>query len=157
MKVYVSQRDTVKSTFPPSLVLWMHGGVLAVSNIPSKWVCSPLWEAKSIKQLLWHLKNPFTMIETIQLKPLQSVFSFWRASTSHIWFFQIHWEERQSPYQYKKWHSYYYDNRVLNPWYAWDCKTDSKILNTWNSEWSASARLIQQGTDYNHIFCVFLQ
>lgn len=44
-----------------------------LGNIPSKWVCSPLWEAESITQLLWHLENPFTMIETIQLKPLQSL------------------------------------------------------------------------------------
>lgn len=54
--------------------LWMCGAALAVSNITSKWVCSPHWEAKSIKQLLWHLENQFTMIETIQLKPPQSVF-----------------------------------------------------------------------------------
>lgn len=126
--------------------LWMHGGVLAVSNIPSKWVCSPLWEAKSIKQLLWHLENPFTMIETIQLKPLQSVFSFSRASTSHIWYTE---KSSNLHINTKKWHPYYYANRVLNPWYryAWDCKSDSKILSTCNSGCIATARLIQLGTD----------
>lgn len=58
------------------------GGVLAVGDIPAKWVCSPHWEAKSMKQPLWHLENPFTMIETIQLKPLQSVFLFPGAGAS---------------------------------------------------------------------------
>lgn len=59
---------------------WSSGGdspkpaAPAVSNIPAKWVCSSLWETESIKQLLWHLENPFTMIGTIQLKPSQSAF-----------------------------------------------------------------------------------
>lgn len=75
---YVSQRgQRVKSTFPPRFLCVRGAGALSclgsTGNIPSKWVCSPLWEAKSITQLLWHLENPFTMIETIQLKPLQSL------------------------------------------------------------------------------------
>lgn len=137
--------------------LWMHGAVLAVSNFPSKWVCSPLWEAKSIKQLLWHLENPFTMIETIQLKPLQSVFSFSSASTSHIWFFPIHWKEKQSPYQYKKMTSTLLCKQSIESLvHAWGCKSDSKVLSTWNSGCIATARLIQQGTDSVITFFFFL-
>lgn len=75
---YVSQRgQRVKSTFSPWFGVCERRAELSrlgsTGNIPSKWVCSPLWEAKSITQLLWHLENPFTMIETIQLKPLQSL------------------------------------------------------------------------------------
>lgn len=123
---YVAQKGQSETHISSWFGLWMHWAVLAVSNIPSKWVCCPHWEAKSIKQLLWHLENPFTMIETIQLKPLQSVLSFSRTGTSHIWFFQIHWKEKQSPYQYKKMTSIL----VLNPW------------NTWNTGCIAPARFI---------------
>lgn len=101
--------------------LWTRWAVLAAGNIPSKWVCSPLWEAKSIKQLLWHLENPFTMIETIQLKPLQSLLSFSRASTSHIWFpfLQIHWKGKAISISIQEeWHPYEWADGVPDSRYA---------------------------------------
>lgn len=118
---YVSQRDRVKSTFSCRFGLWTRWAVLAAGDIPSKWVCSPLWEAKSIKQLLWHLENPFTMIETIQLKPLQSLLSFWRASTSHIWFpfLQIHWKGKAISISIQEeWHPYEGADGAPDPWYT---------------------------------------
>lgn len=127
--------------------LWMHWAVLAVSNIPSKWVCSPHWEAKSIKQLLWHLENPFTVIETIQLKPLQSVLSFSRASTSHVWFFFFFkYIERKSNLHIntKRMTSILVCQQSAESLIqTWDCKEWQQMLSTWNTGCIATARLIR--------------
>ena len=142
--VYVSQRDAVR----PRLASRTHGAVLAVSNIPAKWVCSPHWEARSIKQPLWHLENPFTMIETIQLKPLQSVFSFPRAGSSPTYQNTLEKIQKWSQYQYIKLYHRFYASGVLNPSFRFrrEHKSD-KGLCLWNSWRFATERLIQEGAD----------
>ena len=52
-----------------------------------------------MKQCLWHLENQFTMMETIQLKPLLEVLSLSSACT--ISDSQMHLREKQSQNEQK--------------------------------------------------------
>lgn len=146
MEVYVSQRDKVKSTFPPGLVCecmkmsWQ--SAIFLLNEFALSLGSQIYKAATLafRKSIYHDWNYPAETTTVSLFILRSQY------ISHMIFFK-HIETRSNLHinTKEKWHPYFYANRVLNLWYkwAWDCKSDSKVLSTSNSGCIVTAGLIQ--------------